>query len=137
MPSFPFTLFVPLLLLTLPCAAQDAWTLDGKHVVVARDFGSDEIAAKAAKKEKTKKNKAKKKVAKKEAKKKAAKKKAAKKTVAKKKDAKKKAKKRPAKKTAAKDYIFLMLFEQRQGAICFTAVAAAGATSSTSRDEGF
>ena len=28
------------------------------------------------------------------------------------------------KKTAAKDYIFLMLFEQRQGAICFTAVAA-------------
>lgn len=29
-----------------------------------------------------------------------------------------------AKKTAAKDYIFLMLFEQRQGAICFTAVAA-------------
>lgn len=28
------------------------------------------------------------------------------------------------KQTAAKDYIFLMLFEQRQGAICFTAVAA-------------
>ena len=28
------------------------------------------------------------------------------------------------KKTAAKDYIFLMLFEQRQGALCFTAVAA-------------
>lgn len=28
------------------------------------------------------------------------------------------------KRTAAKDYVFLMLFEQRQGAICFTAVAA-------------
>lgn len=28
------------------------------------------------------------------------------------------------KKTAAKDYVFVMLFEQRQGAICFTAVAA-------------
>lgn len=28
------------------------------------------------------------------------------------------------KKTAAKDYIFMLLFEQRQGAICFTAVAA-------------
>lgn len=30
----------------------------------------------------------------------------------------------PAKKTAGRDYIFLMLFEQRQGAIGFTAVAA-------------
>ena len=28
------------------------------------------------------------------------------------------------KKTAAKDYVFMLLFEQRQGAICFTAVAA-------------
>lgn len=30
----------------------------------------------------------------------------------------------PAKNTAAKDYVFLLLFEQRQGAICFAAVAA-------------
>lgn len=28
------------------------------------------------------------------------------------------------KEAAAKDYVFLLLFEQRQGAICFTAVAA-------------
>ena len=28
------------------------------------------------------------------------------------------------KRTAAKDYVFMLLFEQRQGAICFTAVAA-------------
>ncbi|MEL6867138.1 MAG: hypothetical protein AAFP19_22125 [Bacteroidota bacterium] len=27
------------------------------------------------------------------------------------------------KKTKAKDYLFVLLFEQRQGAICFTAVA--------------
>ena len=39
------------LLAALPCVAQDAWVLDGKHLVVVRASASDEAEAEAAKKE--------------------------------------------------------------------------------------
>ncbi|MBL4847064.1 MAG: HEAT repeat domain-containing protein [Planctomycetes bacterium] len=45
------TCALTLSLLALPCAAQDSWTLDGKHVLAARPSGSDEAQARAANKE--------------------------------------------------------------------------------------
>ncbi len=39
------------LLAALPCVAEDAWVLDGKHVVIVRASASDEVEAEAAKKE--------------------------------------------------------------------------------------